>query len=83
MQYTGMKDKNGKEVYEGDVATANWPYAKQCVVTWDASRAAFYMKPVQGDGLNGKAAYDKGYKMNAAKMEVIGNIYEHPELINP
>ena len=78
---TGRKDKNKKETFAGDICVGNWPYAKKCVVTWDEIRCGFYMQPVKDDGLLGKAAYDKGYKMNANKFEVIGNVHDNPELI--
>ena len=77
-QFTGLLDKNGKEIYEGDLIMANTPYsteeAKQ--VFWDKERAGFFLKCRY-------AAYDRKnlYKMSAFKMEIIGNIYENPELL--
>jgi hypothetical protein len=78
MQFTGKKDKNGQDIYEGDVCEANWPYAKKCVVVWDDSRCGFFLLPVRETTGFGRAAYDKYYKMNANRMTVVGNIYECP-----
>jgi len=77
-QFTGLLDKNGKEIYEGDIVKAKLPYANTCAVVWDDKRAGLYLKPL--DGL-GKAAYDKYYLLSAAKVEVIGNIYENSDLL--
>lgn len=72
MQYTGLKDKNGKEIYESDILREKiggkvFKYA----VIWNEECAAF------GD--------DDGQHFNddidAKKVEVIGNIYENPELL--
>lgn len=77
LQYTGSKDKNGVNVCEGDICEGNWPYAKRCIVTWDVKRCGFYLKPLGNDF----CAYDKGYKMNANKFEIIGNRFLNPELL--
>lgn len=82
-QFTGLKDRDGRDIYEGDICDGNWPYAKRCAVVWDEARGSFMFRGVAGNGLgNGGAAYDsKGYKLNAAKVTVIGNVHQNPELL--
>lgn len=76
MQYTGLKDKNGKEVYEGDIVRwyrkswagnkdLEWAYEK---VLWET------ISDDQGE----YAGYDYTHWWNG---EVVGNIYENPDLI--
>lgn len=69
----------GKRIFEGDVAVAKWPYARKCTCVWDESRGSFLFIPVEGDGLMGRAAYDKGYKLNSAKCKVTGTIHDEPK----
>lgn len=70
MQYTGLKDKNGREIYEGDVVENN-DYKWQ--ITWE--EGCVYLKGI-GD-TKGKwwIGTENPYS------EIIGNIYEHPNLI--
>jgi len=67
MQYVGLKDKNGTEIYEGDVIV--WEYNEiPQEVKWDNSIGGYSTK-----------RYHLWRAIN--KMEVIGNIYENPELL--
>ncbi len=73
MQYTGLKDKNGKEIYEGD----RWQYGKGGfigIVEFKYSQWQFTEAPDSPC-----TSYPYFYS-NAERGEVIGNIYENPEL---
>jgi uncharacterized phage protein (TIGR01671 family) len=71
-QYTGLKDKNGKEIYEGDILDSIT--GRPLVVAWVDSPAGF-------DLLFNKDAPISLYANYAAKSEIIGNIHENPELL--
>lgn len=84
MQYTGLKDKNDKEIYEGDIVKA-WVSLK------DMCLYAIPHKDCQIIEAIGEVRYWPPYfeiKFNFTTMElehcceVIGNIYENPELLN-
>lgn len=68
MQYTGLKDKNGREIYEGDVVKNE--YWKVMEVQYDPRSAAFGV----GDNYFGTIGSGK-------TLEVIGNIFDNPELL--
>lgn len=69
MQYTGLKDKNGKEIYEGDVVGRDdMAYTRK--VVYCPKRAAFILKDENETYFNMAFAYI-----------VLGNIYENPELM--
>lgn len=81
MQFTGLKDKNGKEIYEGDIITNETEIVvseygvldytgefqkTKCSVTYNSHFCMFNLTE----------------DVHHGKFEVIGNIYENPELLN-
>jgi hypothetical protein len=75
MQYTGLKDKNGKEIFEGDIIKAK-SYG---------SEEIFCMEWIGETGCgchNGLGYYIPSENNPPEEWEVIGNIYENPELLN-
>jgi len=71
-RYTGLRDKNGKEIYEGDIALI---YGDRCVIEYD-SKSASYVARTKIDSY--WALDEETFKLG---VEVIGNIYENPKLL--
>ena len=77
-QCTGLKDKNGKLIYEGDVVTYDWLTPISKVWRTDGKHIVEWQ---DGFTVIGNIA---GYDVKHGKsrnVEVIGNIYENPELL--
>lgn len=80
MQYAGIHDKNGVEICEGDIVLAGY-YKWKCKVVWDEKCARFI--GLTNDKDVGIVYIDMIDKNNDSAVEVIGNIYENPELLLP
>ena len=70
MQYTGLLDRTGKEIYEGDIVKFG---------NWKPKEIVYYYKNFAGFSLKDTDCWLLDY--DTKEMEVIGNIYENPELI--
>ena len=73
MQYTGLKDKNGKEIYEGDIISCRG----------GAIRSVFFRQDYADYGAapNGKLDDACSAWVICENGEIIGNIYSNPELL--
>jgi uncharacterized phage protein (TIGR01671 family) len=79
MQFTGLHDKNGKEIWEGDVVCATWKEGDVIQdtfeVTW-GEEGGYFLRWEMGEHYI-PALGTEGYT-----LEVIGNVWENPELLD-
>lgn len=88
MQYTGLTDKNGKEIYEGDILRVPELYetpemTATAYVNWEVvfMFGSWHLKgPDYTPELGSTTLYDEHHSYDE-DFEVIGNIYENPELL--
>ncbi len=71
-QYTGLKDKNGKKIYDGCIM---WVGALKMQVMWMQQGAGFYLTEILG------GYREKLTEYKASHCEISGNISQNPELL--
>jgi len=74
MQFTGLKDKNGKEIYNGDIfSVQNW--GTNFEIVWETDAGAWRLRSLdENKGMMGLGCLSE-------LIEIIGNIYDNPELL--
>ena len=78
-QYTGLKDKNGKEIYEGDILKykRNDISEENFKLYWNEKMSAFYLQNILWPNDDIAVKY---YRIE--NFEIIGNIFENKELLD-
>ena len=95
-QYTGLTDKNGKKIFEGDIvdlecgcdANEFWMFAYgNCGgvqnVTHEVGYMGFYLQPLSDNAIKARdygQRDDPYYYLNAFRLSVVGNIHDNPEM---
>ena len=82
MQSTGLKDKNGELIYEGDILFEDWknqayPKGKYWIVKWNKNQANFYIEMINPSKFENRSEWHLA--RHDLDYEIIGNIYENPE----
>lgn len=75
-QYTGLTDKNGTKIFEGDILEFTYDGEKDpYLIKWDKSDCGYRIWDSDGD-------YDFCDHWASGRFEVIGNIFDNPELFD-
>ena len=79
MQFTGLKDQHGKEIYEGDLlinhGVTNDMKQRIFKAVWNDTAARYSLKDIAAN------MYTSMDRNDTSRCEVIGNIYENPDLL--
>ena len=82
-QYTGLKDKNGVKIFEGDILNMHGGCAQMDVREYDVQCRVAYYRTGRGANIGFSGLYDSGMRadlMCECSLTVIGNIHDDPEL---
>ena len=103
-QFTGIKDKNGKDIYEGDILKTqgqligsyfregneelpayrnNNIYTWLSKVVWDNGYASFLLEYINQPDYKGRGKFRDSMTCTAPWAEIVGNIFENADLLEP
>lgn len=74
-QYTGLKDKNGKEIYEGDIVKINDEIIAK--VIWDNDYLGYFLHANEENSIDSFENGEQPLYDYFGSIEIIGNIYEN------
>lgn len=80
MQYTGLKDKNNREIFEGDILQESYDFDNK--ITKSRAQQVIWIDKNACFGLIPSNPYEYTDLNFHPDREIIGNIYENPELLN-
>lgn len=78
MQFTGLKDMTGKDIFEGDIIRGSYDQYGDKI---EQTREVKYDEQMQLMPFHDIVGYDCELWMDEATYEVIGNVYENPDLL--
>jgi len=81
MQFTGLLDKNGKEIFENDIIVLSHPcWSVKCIVKYDNQLACYVLESFEKIDKGVRKSFLHIYQEDL-NYKVIGNIYQNPELL--
>ena len=83
MQFTGMRDKYGKDIYDGDILSS--PHFDNNhlthVVMWSDKYSGWFLRNLSSSKIDGDGSIQAWVAMKYGPYEVIGNIHQHAHLL--